>query len=428
MKIISLLRAGFGATLLSLAASLPLFAADATAPIDPETKALLDLIVPSRRSAALGGVSRSESMRATDQAALKLRDLALPWLKTHPAGVDRAHVVLALNDRCPQFIKEIKPGYDEKPAADLIVYDTAAREAWTAELATLLGSVVNDPTAEPAQRTQARRVAIRAMMQSADTTAKVVALHADLEAMAAEPGGGESAAQLFKSFLYAAAGIGLKDFEQYLGNVAEGKQPELAAAAKTALETLARQKAGISKLKFTAADGREVDINALRGKVVLIDFWATWCGPCVKEIPNVIAAYEKYHARDFEIIGVSFDSAGLVDADSNEQLQKHRDQSIKANPQRVAFTTPLPARDTPEAAAGKLAKAKKKLLDFTVEHGMTWPQHFDGKYWQNEFGKLFGISGLPAMFLIDKEGNLVSTNARGEKLEPAIKALLGVKS
>src|SRR5438067_10175070 len=60
-------------------------------------------------------------------------------------------------------------------------------------------------------------------------------------------------------------------------------------------------------IKFTAVDGREVDLAKLKGKVVLIDFWATWCGPCMGEVPHVVEAYQKLHGKGFEIVGISFD-------------------------------------------------------------------------------------------------------------------------
>ena len=141
-------------------------------------------------------------------------------------------------------------------------------------------------------------------------------------------------------------------------------------------------------LKFTAADGRAVDVAALRGKVVLVDFWATWCGPCREEIPNVVAVYEKYHAQGFEIAGISFEQA-------------------------------------PDAAKpAKRQRTAEQMLAFTRENKMPWPQYYDGLYWQNTFGKKYGIRGIPAMFLLDKDGMVISTNARGPKLEAEVKRLL----
>ena len=113
------------------------------------------------------------------------------------------------------------------------------------------------------------------------------------------------------------------------------------------------------ELKFTAVDGRAVDLAQLRGKVVLVDFWSTHCGPCVAELPRVKAAYEKFHEQGFEVVGISCDTD------------------------------------------------KKDLKDYVQRHGIPWPQYFDSQQQtDNKFTVAFGIDGIPHMFLVDKKGSL----------------------
>ncbi len=127
-------------------------------------------------------------------------------------------------------------------------------------------------------------------------------------------------------------------------------------------------------------DGKPLSLANEKGKVVLVDFWATWCGPCVMEMPNVIAAYNKYHAKGFDIIGISLDD-----------------------------------------------KDKAPLLDYIKTNKMPWPQFYDGKRWDNELAVKYGIMGIPASYLLDGTGAIIAVSPRGPALDPAIAAALAKK-
>ncbi len=128
-------------------------------------------------------------------------------------------------------------------------------------------------------------------------------------------------------------------------------------------------------LKFKALDGREVDLEKLRGKVVLLDFWATWCPPCLEEIPNVRAAYERFNKEGLEIVGVNFDAD------------------------------------------------RQRLEDVVKRERMPWPQYFDGGGKDAAPGKTFGIRHWPTMWLLDRNG-IVRYISAGAGLEGKIAELL----
>jgi len=122
---------------------------------------------------------------------------------------------------------------------------------------------------------------------------------------------------------------------------------------------------GFSETDFA---GRPLTLSACRGKVTLIDFWATWCGPCREEMPNVIAAYQKYHAQGFEIIGVSLD------------------------------------------------QDRAALAQYVSTQGLAWPQYFDGQGWNNKLAKKYGVKSIPTNYLLDRHGIIIDTGLRGGDL------------
>lgn len=115
---------------------------------------------------------------------------------------------------------------------------------------------------------------------------------------------------------------------------------------------------GKKAISFTATDmeGKKVEFPGdYKGKVVMLDFWATWCGPCIAELPNVKRAYEKHHDSGFEILGISFDQPNMAE----------------------------------------------KVKDFTAKNGMPWRHVYEGKYWETDLGGLYDVSAIPFVLLVD---------------------------
>lgn len=125
----------------------------------------------------------------------------------------------------------------------------------------------------------------------------------------------------------------------------------------------------------TLLDGTPFDQKKLAGKVILVDFWATWCGPCIAEMPNMLAAYEKYHDKGFEVVGISLD------------------------------------------------EERGEVEKFIADNKLPWPILFAGKGWQDPVAQFYGISGIPQLVLIGHDGNVITTDVRGEKLGERLSAI-----
>jgi thiol-disulfide isomerase/thioredoxin len=123
-------------------------------------------------------------------------------------------------------------------------------------------------------------------------------------------------------------------------------------------------------------DGSEISLSGLQGNYVLMEFWATWCGPCIPEIPYLKQLHESYGDQNFKIVGVSLD------------------------------------RD------------KDTLREFIAEREMNWPQIFEEDGWEDEITRAFNVAGIPRMYLIGPEGTIIAKDLRGEEMVAEVRNLL----
>ena len=164
-----------------------------------------------------------------------------------------------------------------------------------------------------------------------------------------------------------------------------GLSPDLQSIpeAKALAERLIQAKKvaiGVLAPEFTQNDtnGTPVSLSSFRGQYVLLDFWASWCGPCRQENPNIVAAYDKYKGKNFTVLGISLDRPN----------------------------------------------DKEKWIKAIHDDKMTWTQVSDLKFWDNEVARLYGIRAIPQSYLLDPEGRIIATNLRGPALHEKLAELL----
>jgi peroxiredoxin len=152
----------------------------------------------------------------------------------------------------------------------------------------------------------------------------------------------------------------------------------LVASMKKRVEVLKSVAVGKTAPDFTQNDpeGNPISLSSLKGSYLLIDFWASWCGPCRRENPNIVRAYEKYHDKGFEILGVSLDNS------------------------------------------------RENWLRAIEDDKLTWYHVSDLGYWSNQAAALYGISSIPSSLLLDPEGVIIAKNLKGKDLHEELEKLL----
>ena len=285
-----------------------------------------------------------------------------------------------------QILSQIKPSddlYDDAAKLkleSLMMLGRMGDEKAAADMATFAQTLINSPSPELAK--EAKRLVLVSEAQQMFATGTLdrgPALVEKTAAMlAADPNDPQSAGlamQLAGALEQMPGGESLAQaaYKAFGPILATSTNERVRAMGDSFAGTLRRLSLPGHPMEITGTllNGKPFDQKSLVGKVVLIDFWATWCGPCVAEIPNVLQQYEKYHDKGFEVIGISLDQ-------DREALEK-----------------------------------------FVAEQKVPWPILFEkpeGDGWQHPLSTFYGISGIPTVILIGRDGNVITLNARGEKL------------
>jgi len=303
---------------------------------------------------------------------------------------DVAAVSLEAADTILAKVKPADPLHDraaKMKLESLMMLGRFGDEKAAADMATYAASLTNSPSRELAKEAQ-RLVLVgeaQKVLSSGDVKGGKALVEKMTTMLAADADDAQTAGlamQLAGAFEH------MPDGEDVAAAAYSSFGPIMAKSSNGQIRTMGESFAGTLRrlslpghpmeISGTLLNGQPFDAKSLAGKVVLVDFWATWCGPCVAELPNVLEQYEKYHKDGFEVVGVSLD------------------------------------------------QDREALAKFVDEQKLPWPILFEeskGDGWQHPLATYYGISGIPTVILIGRDGNVITLNARGEKLGEQLDAI-----
>jgi thiol-disulfide isomerase/thioredoxin len=285
-------------------------------------------------------------------------------------------------------VKADDPLYEKAARLKLASLSNLSRlgEEGAAEaLATFAEQLANSPVKALALEGKRMKIVADAqgMFSSGDFSAAKGLVEKTAELLATDPDDGQTAGlamQLASALEQTGdnevAALAIRTFGPLFAKSGNEKVRELAAGLEGKLRLLELPGKPM-EISGVLLDGTAFDQKKLAGQVILVDFWATWCGPCIAEIPNMAAAYEKYHDKGFEVVGISLD------------------------------------------------EERGDVEKFVADKKIPWPILFAGKGWQDPVAQFYGISGIPQLVLIGRDGNVVTTDVRGEKLNERLAELFG---
>ncbi len=374
------------------------------------------LFTDGQEAARYQSLNPLRQWRFEDAKSLRKAELAYGFWKRFPDDHRRAQALASYLSADPHFIAdqgndspdsiETWKGLDGKAFVRSLVIDTALRNQWLRSGNEMVRVALREGTAATAERAsfslfardfrQASRlfVSLPAGSGEHDYWRSVEAIYwasfyARFEQHAltypASPELGSRAKDFLSTLKGYSADIALTYWRRLLALQAGMESipagiASLHQAAREQLYAIDIENGSVPlDMEFTALDGKAFKLSDLRGKTVLVDFWATWCKPCVEELPHVKAMHDQYRARGFEVVGICLD-----------------DES---------------ARDR-----------AKELLHKT---GAEWPQRFEGIGFNDDaYRLLYGISSLPTVWLLNTEGKIIAKNLHGEALHAKLAELL----